>query len=135
MGEIPEVLVIRMTRDAMQLRNMELCAEIRRVGSVIELTRMTHTDANMYVCELLISSEETLIGGAPDPMRYETFRMWKTDYNAWLRSNLDFECKQCWPRTVKRKVRARGTNRERSGSQAPLTRPLTSPRDPSPESF
>jgi hypothetical protein len=117
MSGIPEVLVEKILMTAMQLRNLELCEEIRRVVGVIELTREAYSllssSRNMHVYELVAASEETLVGAAPDTSSFSSFRDWKHAYNEWMHSNPDFACRQCWPRSVKNKIRNRGTNRER----------------------
>ena len=102
MPDIPDEIVNRILRDAMQLRNLEMCEEIRRNVAVVKLAERDYGRASSRTFEFLSAAEECYVASAPRPGRYRSHVDWIRDYRRWQSENRDFEYRQAWPKVSRR---------------------------------
>lgn len=100
MTNLPDEIIDKILLDAMQLRNLRLCEEVRRNIAVVQLAERDYGRANSRIFEFLSAAEECYVAGAPRPCRFQSHVDWLRSYEKWQTEHSDFEYRQVWP-TVK----------------------------------
>ena len=94
---LPTEIVEKITLDAHQLRNLELCEELKRNVAVYQLANELLGHGSWKTSEFLRYAEEMFVGNAPDVCNYKTHNDWLNDYKKWKRQNL-ITYRKKWPK-------------------------------------
>jgi len=95
---LPENIANKILMDAMQLRNIDLCEELRRNVDVYMLAIKDYGLKNSKVWESIEAAEERYIGGAPDVCDFDKHMDWLKEYKKWKRENKTFVSRQKFPK-------------------------------------
>jgi hypothetical protein len=98
MSNIPTRIVFKIILDAMQLRNLELCEEIRRNVAIYKLANQLFGFNSFKIREFITAAEEIYIGHAPITDHYNKHKDWLADYKKWHKDNPGFIYRQKWPK-------------------------------------
>ncbi len=97
---IPLELVRKISRDAIQLRNLHLCQEIRCTMRVVQKARIFFGHRSL-TRGYLKYTHEVVVGGAPDTPNFATYRQYELEYAKWRLSQKDYTYNQPWPKNIR----------------------------------
>jgi len=96
---IPIELVQKITRDAMQLRHLELCKEIKQIWKFIKKAEHYFGISKIYTYpEFLKIAHEIIIGGAPEITEFTTAYHFEQTYRNWKQNYPNYQYNINWPR-------------------------------------
>ena len=95
-SKIPKNLVEKILMDAMQLRNLELCNEIKQTMKVVNYCKK-YFGKRWPNPEYLKFIHEIVISGAPDPTTFKSYLNYIKKYKEWRLLNFDYVYNINWP--------------------------------------